>query len=337
MKKRGRVIRGLRIGLVVFGVFGSFWALAPSMGWRWDVSHAGLWLVCLSAWLAAAIALLGLVPFGSKAKRRRGGTWLVAAACFGALGVSSLVALDARRLVLAGQDEDVRVAVYNARGINDRVDDIERVCLDLDADVLVVCEPHPRVLRRLMDESSAVRQRMPYAIKGAPNAPFHSWMVVLSRREIDPVVEPLNDRGVPGGVIAVRVLGEDGAFGAFGVVALHASSPRNKVRWNVGTGLVRDAVRLARGLGDEGLPVVVAGDLNATPGMHRDRLVRSAGLRRAKPLLLRTGTYPVDAEWPRSVPIDDVWVDGFGVTSWRVGEPGGSDHVPVVVGLDARD
>jgi endonuclease/exonuclease/phosphatase (EEP) superfamily protein YafD len=137
--------------------------------------------------------------------------------------------------------------------------------------------------------------------------------------------------------------------GPFGFIALHPRSPRNVTRWLYGNHVTQSAAKVARAMEAQGLPVVIAGDFNSTPSGWRSReLWRSAGLRRAKPVLALTGTYPkeiplsrfgrglpgryVKAAWPLHIAIDDLMVsETVRVRAWGVQEPESWQHGPVTV------
>lgn len=135
--------------------------------------------------------------------------------------------------------------------------------------------------------------------------------------------------------------------GAFAVVAFHPRSPRTAGRWALGNVTTHAAALLVNRLREQGLAVVVLTDLNSTPSGYRSRmLAREAGLRRSKPLLAATGTYPIplslrergDAKarvlWPVGIAIDDLLVsEGVEVVGWSVGPRMESGHLPIVAEL----
>jgi endonuclease/exonuclease/phosphatase (EEP) superfamily protein YafD len=90
----------------------------------------------------------------------------------------------------------------------------------------------------------------------------------------------------------------------------------------------------ARELAASGLPVVMAGDFNATPWSAGWSVVQQAGLSRATPL---RPTWPAHAGIPALIPIDHIaasahWV----VRNSRRGPAIGSDHFPVEAVLALR-
>ena len=125
--------------------------------------------------------------------------------------------------------------------------------------------------------------------------------------------------------------------GAFVLVSTHPPSPRSEMAWSQGNLALELLVELVVSeLLPTRLPVLVGGDFNATPSGLRSRRFQSAtGLRRAKPALHASGTWPGDRAWPFRVAIDDVWAsDGVRTLGWTaLPVPKGSDHSPVIATL----
>jgi len=151
-------------------------------------------------------------------------------------------------------------------------------------------------------------------------------IAVLSRLPLEAArVEPLADG--PPAVIAGLPCGQQGCL----LVAAHPPAPLSAA-WSAR----RDAQLTAIGelAAAESRPVIVAGDLNATPWSHGFR--RLTGPRGLRDSALRRG---VQGSWharlwaPR-IPIDHVVVSKeIAVVSRSLGPPVGSDHLPVVATL----
>jgi endonuclease/exonuclease/phosphatase family metal-dependent hydrolase len=137
--------------------------------------------------------------------------------------------------------------------------------------------------------------------------------------------------------------------GPFAVIAVHPRSPRSPRRWAVGNAVTESIATLSHQLRDQGRAVVVLTDLNATPSGWRSRRLEDAGLRRAKPLLVATGTYPIplgpgdDTQagprrpivWPLGIAIDDALLSPeVELVGWSVMDRLESEHCPIVI--DAR-
>jgi len=93
---------------------------------------------------------------------------------------------------------------------------------------------------------------------------------------------------------------------------------------------VRQAAEATPVIAAAGAPVVVAGDFNATPFSVVTRtFAHDAGLRRVTSL----PSWPSFVRLPQ-VAIDHIFVSpDVAVTGVRLGEPGGSDHYPVIADL----
>jgi endonuclease/exonuclease/phosphatase (EEP) superfamily protein YafD len=151
-------------------------------------------------------------------------------------------------------------------------------------------------------------------------------IAVLSRLPLEAArVEPLADG--PPVVIAGLPRGKRGCL----LVAAHPPAPLSAA-WSAR----RDAQLAAIGelVAGEDRPVIVAGDLNATPWSHGFRqLTGPRGLRDSALGRGVQGSWHA-RHWVPRVPIDHVLVsEGVAVVSRTLGPPIGSDHLPVVATL----
>jgi endonuclease/exonuclease/phosphatase (EEP) superfamily protein YafD len=151
-------------------------------------------------------------------------------------------------------------------------------------------------------------------------------IAVLSRLPFEAArVEPLADG--PPAVIAGLPCGRQGCL----LVAAHPPAPLSAA-WSAG----RDAQLAAIGelAATEVRPVIVAGDLNATPWSHGfRRLTGPRGLRDSARGRGVQGSWNARLWVPR-IPIDHVVVsEEVTVVSRSLGPPIGSDHLPVVATL----
>jgi endonuclease/exonuclease/phosphatase (EEP) superfamily protein YafD len=218
---------------------------------------------------------------------------------------------------------DIRLLVFNTGTEPPRTDSLLRRLGASDADVVVLVEAPPELVR-LLHRESPLASSYPHVLMRGPSPDRTTWRIVLSRW-------PLEDRRTDRQLVCVV----GAPVGGFGLIAVHPASPRDPRRWRWGNQLVEDAARCARDLAEEGLPVIVAGDLNATPSGWRSRLLRDrASLRRCKPLLVPAGTFPASLPPALRLALDDAWVsDEFAVSRWRLGPAEGSDHASVRIDL----
>jgi endonuclease/exonuclease/phosphatase family metal-dependent hydrolase len=219
----------------------------------------------------------------------------------------------------------VRAATYNVRGFRDGAARVATVVRDLRPDVLLLQETGPRrALRRFADDVgmrvardpwSPLRRRVKNAVLlGDP------WRFV----SVGLVRFPNSKRWYPRGALVAKVTSGDHAVWALSVHLGLDGAERG-----------RQAESLVRLLESLDAPVVVGGDLNATPDM-RSTARLSMALRDAWSVRGQGEgpTFPAFAPVAR---IDYVFVRGAGeVVSVAVGGDGASeasDHLPVTVRL----
>lgn len=279
------------------------------------------WLPSVASELAAQGVLATLVGMAFALVRRR---WVVLGLLACAAGVLALrVPLERAPRAHGDAATDLRLFVHNT---STRVEDLRGLLANAvatDPDVIVLVEAPPDLIR-LFRRERPLEEEYPHVLMRGPSPERTSWRVVLSRW-------PLEDRRTPDEMRCVVVA----PFGRFGLIAVHPASPRDQGRWEAGNRLVQGAGASAAEFQREGLPVVVAGDLNSTPSGPRSRaLCTVGGLLRCKPLTRPVGTFPAMLPGVLRIALDDVWVSpGWRVGMWEIGDSVGSDHAPLLVDL----
>ncbi len=310
-----RVVRARRFGrwLAGAGCAGAFVAAlalpAARVGWGPDlVANLGAF---------AAAGTVALLTIGVLRRRR-----VVIAVALGALAVHAPYAVRPR----AGATErptDLRLLIHNTHSVNPETERVADAVIAHGADVVVLVDVSPDFVRA-MPGLTALSDAYPHMLRRGPVPGLTGWRIVLSRW-------PLEDRGTETELRCVVARPDR----PFALLALHPASPRDGLRWRLGNGLVDSARDAARALEAEGLPVVVAGDLNSSPTGWRDRLLCAGdGLRRCKPRAALAGTFPAALPGPLRLALDDAWVSSaWRVCSWKTGRSAGSDHTSVLVEL----
>lgn len=255
------------------------------------------------------------------------GCWRAFAFCTLAIvpGVIGMVGLRAPRAPAAMVGAPIRVLMGNAHANNPSPESIARL-VDTDAHDLVLLVEIPTALA-LSLRDSGLGERFPHRAIGTPSAGLSQWVIALSRWPVLPFGDPADAERT--GVVACVVEHPEGRFGFIGV---HASSPRTRSKWLAGNIAIERAARIASAMRAEGLEVVLAGDLNATPtGLRLRRLARE-GLRTAKPWRIPAGTYPSSYPPFMRLAIDHVLItEGWRAGSWASEDLPGSDHRAVRV------
>ena len=233
----------------------------------------------------------------------------------------------------------LRVAAANLFYANERVEQVTAVLGRLDADVLVVLEWTGSNLR--LEDLAAGGWRV--VLDGPSRGPHGALVLVRSTLEAVATLEPPPSEGpCPLPVAALRVRAGETWVSVLGV---HAPPPieeceeSNLAALRGLARLVRDG-RLGTSLGaaQEHDPVIVAGDLNASPASPGLAWLREAGLvdAYARRRWLPRGTWAPE-RGPHLSRLDYVLasrlvrVDG----AWIVDLPG-SDHRAVITDLDLR-
>lgn len=236
--------------------------------------------------------------------------------------VGMLVAPSAGTARADAERARLRVATANLYAYNERARALAEELAAIDADVIALEELTPRWVDVL--ESRGVLARYPHRILEPRDDCF--GVALLSTRPLDGSVEDLG--GVP--MIDARV-----AHGARSVrvIVAHTMPPvhvEEAALWNAQLRV------LARLVEDEPGPLVLTGDLNASPFGRGYRALLDAGLRGAHESVGRG----LATTWPngtRALPpmrLDHVLVSrDVAVRSVREGIGEGSDHRPVIAEL----
>jgi endonuclease/exonuclease/phosphatase (EEP) superfamily protein YafD len=310
------------------------------------VAACGAWVFGSRGWLvdlvAQAVAQAGLVAFVLAVwwvVRRRwlAGGFAVVGVAFAMVGVVSpgrvWVTSDA-----VDESAVVRVMVFNALASNSDEAGVRSAIVDADADVLALLEA-PAWLVEELKVGGEWRERYPYYWVAAKAGA--GFKVVMTKW---PQVDPVSGQtgawyAAVDGLRQVIVDRPDDRGGRFAFTLVHPASPRTRERWEAGNERLTTFIERVRAhIEPRGLPHLAGGDWNATPTGSRSRRVWSElGLRRAKPVLGLTGTWPASSVWPAQLAIDDVVVPaGARVVSWEAVGGTGSDHLAVVVGVEVR-
>jgi endonuclease/exonuclease/phosphatase (EEP) superfamily protein YafD len=267
--------------------------------------------VLLPAWAAAGFALVS---------RRR-----ALAVVAGAVAVAHLAWLLPEVRIAVPVDDDVRAApqltVFSANLLlrNERIADLIAEIRDVDADIVALQE-YDRANRRAV-ESSGVLDAYQHRIEAPADTPFGA----LLASKVPFVASDLVDIG--GRPVPRAVLGS--AIGPIEVLNVHLSRP--DVDFDGWKAQHRDLSQRVRG---RTIPMIVAGDFNATTSHRPFRDLLGAGLvdaHRARGDGLST-SWPNDRGLlPPVVRIDHLLTtDELVVRSVRNGTGAGSDHLPIV-------
>lgn len=197
------------------------------------------------------------------------------------------------------------------------------------ADVVVVCElERPTIERPILDDP-ALRARFPYRVRADD-------VVVLSRHPLEELRrDDMGGAGAGDEVTLLRV----GAPRPFLFVGAHAKAPLDRSARRRHAALFAWAAERFRSSRGDGVPLVMAGDLNAARWQPSLASLLAAGARDAHELAGR----PFAVTWPTRVGglpaipflhLDHVLVnDGVAVRSVRDVDMPGSDHQSVLAEL----
>jgi endonuclease/exonuclease/phosphatase (EEP) superfamily protein YafD len=302
--------------------------LAWSAAWLFAGSA---WRIDLLANLSAqgALATLGALVWWAAWRR-----WALVGAAGAALALFAAGIVPGRARLGEGPAERVvRLLEYNAYLQGDGNDaPFERI-MSSGADVVALVEPNWPLVRKLEEEGgdalATYPHRWPRRIRVGSPCILSRWPLEGLRTRYEYEEDEISPGASPRSAIVSR------PGGAFILMAVHPASPRTRETWMSGKEAIEQLCAIVmKDLAPLDLPVLIAGDFNATASGWRSRALHArTGLRRCKPWWKPVGTWPGDTLWPARLAIDDVFVPTSArVKSWRTLAPApGGDHSPVVV------
>ncbi|MEO1715854.1 MAG: endonuclease/exonuclease/phosphatase family protein [Planctomycetota bacterium] len=335
-----RARRGLRLAATVLAWLLAVPPLLAAIGiathGRFDVlePNALAWLADLAAtlWAHAIACGLGCVLLTVLTRRLVAG--LVSVLSVVVLVVAAL-GVDRAPASASPKGPVVSVLAVNAWAGNQRGDEQLEIMLASGADLIMLNESSGSLLRAIRSDP---RVREVYPHFRLPDRAGPGFRFVLSRH-------PLRRGGDAFGFVwpeiqaalgyhGQRVLRVDLPAGPFVFAGVQFRSPRSPSRWAAGNAQADDTARGIAMIAERTrLPIIAAGDLNATPvGVRMRRFTQSTGLLIAKPALRAGGTYPSSLPRAARVPIDGGLVSpGVSVVSYRTIEMPGSDHAAALM------
>jgi endonuclease/exonuclease/phosphatase (EEP) superfamily protein YafD len=298
------------------------------------------WLADIAATLSPQALLPGAACVLLAIAARRFVAGLLALASLLVLLVVVLETERAPRSQANGEAEGpiVTVLAMNVWSSSDRGAEQLRLMLESGADLIMLNEVSADLLAELRTDP---RARAAYPYFRLPDRAGRGYRFVLSRHPIARggdafgFIWPEVEQAL--GYHGQRVLRVELPQGPFVFAGVQFRSPRSPERWAAGN---QQAADTARGLSmiaeRTRLPIVVAGDLNATPlGARSLRAARSAGLLRVKPALRLGGTFPALLPVPMQAAIDGGLVSpGVRVVAYRTLAIPGSDHRAALMTLE---
>jgi len=285
----------------------------PSFGWAGElVSNLG--------WRLGA---LGLALAGLQIRRRRHAAVSLAAAI--AMCVFPIVLSSRAPTTADDQGVAIRILVANLLASNEQQDDLLAMLAGSDADVLVLSEP-PRAVRQALRPGGTLATQFTDLSRTRPERGEHAPIIVASRFTLVDTLDP----GAGLNAIVLRAGDRE-----VGLIATQLLSPRTPGRNAVADVQVDRVAYWSSTLADRGLPVIIAGDLNAVPSSHRSRrLAASTQSLRTKPRWHLGGSWPARLPAPLALPLDGALVSReFSVARWELISLPGSDHRGVLIEL----
>ncbi|MCA9278187.1 MAG: hypothetical protein H6815_05265 [Phycisphaeraceae bacterium] len=290
-----------------------------------------LYITDVIANFAAHVATCAVILcFATLVRKQRTSTLLLALSAISA--IVSVVSTPRAEWTRA-QQTDLSVLVFNTQSVGDNPEMTLKLILGSNADLVALPEMSLQLMHEL-ETNPRVQEHYPYFHLEQNRRP--GMRTLLSRWPIDELFEQSHRTEwalTPApSVFAARVQTPSGDVG---ILVSHPLAPKNPQLWKWGNAAVNAAISVINDAHALGIPLVLATDMNATPSAWRSRAItRRTGLRRAKPVLRATGTWPAWLFWPLQIAIDDVWVShDVRIVSWNTLQVSGSDHLPVMVEL----
>ncbi|HVR35795.1 MAG TPA: endonuclease/exonuclease/phosphatase family protein [Methylomirabilota bacterium] len=215
----------------------------------------------------------------------------------------------------------LRLMVVNVNSSNPSADSV-RALIDARAPALVL---FMEVNDRWMELLSPLHDHYPHRIRAPREDNF--GIALFSRLPLEGtrVISP-GDAGVPSIRTQVRVAGTEMLL-----LGTHPLPPGSAEYARLRNGQLKAVAELMR---DAPRPAVLIGDLNTTPwSPHFRQLIETGGLVNSAQGHGIQPTWPAGF-WPARIPIDHVLVSpDIAVLDREVGDPIGSDHLPLIVEL----
>jgi endonuclease/exonuclease/phosphatase (EEP) superfamily protein YafD len=283
--------------------------LAGGASWILDLFAHFRWQYLLISAVVLAVALW---------RRAR---WIIAAAGLTLLLNAVLIG----RLAWAEQgdggsqaaDGDLTVVALNVQRVNSRHQDVLAYLRAVDADVIVLLEVDPQWLQALQP----LQESHPHLLAQPRNDNF--GIALFSRIALADAGTPvLGEAGIPSITATLRHAGRE--------LVLIGTHPPPPVGGRLAGLRDRQLRALAARVAAESRPVVLVGDLNATPWSHGVRLLTAGTLG------FRGASRPWLPTWRAgsvlAVPIDHALCTApLVITAHEIGPDVGSDHRPVLV------
>lgn len=298
-----------------------------ALAWPIDLLANVSYFACIPALITALAA----------AVRRR---WLAAAA---AVMLALIAAWPVRWMLInpnaaaapgSGADGHVvRVLEANVHGSHAALDGLITLIEQVQPDVVVAIEVQPGLEAYLAD-NEAVKAILPFAIGPERGMLWRDMM--LSRHPMHRLHFDGDDQRYQHLFAYRRSCFIEDPQGRYLLTAMHPPSPREAASWmrgNEWTSLLAEVCQ--EHILPTGVPVVIGGDYNTTPGGYRHRIMLSrSGLVPSDRLGGIEGTWPSDWPGPARLTLDRVWVSpDVRLLSREVLDDIGSDHRPILVTL----
>lgn len=207
-----------------------------------------------------------------------------------------------------------RIVSFNVLVSNHRYEDAIRWVREIRPDIVYFTETTPKWSRALED----LKDTYPHVIDEGSGFAFYSKLPILSSG-----IVRCSDFGFP--LLKARIRAARGEFTFFG------AHPLPPVKWQWARALNQMMQDMAREVGRETGPVILAGDLNSSRWGHMIKPLYQVGLKDSS-----IGKAP-GPTWMRMNPIFAIPIDhilfrgpGVGCSSFAIGPDLGSDHRPLV-------